>query len=133
MSAIKAIDATLVCIPSKTPYQMGAMERGASQAITLIARVETEDGVEGWGECCVTPGWYGPDTPASIIWLIEAVFAPRLKGVSIFDIVTRPRWRSQLLCNHGVPLDGRPIWPEPPHSGGQIGRNDCLRGGWLVT
>ena len=72
MSAIKSIDTTLVRIPSGTPYQMGAMERGASHAISVIVRVETEGGKEGWGECFLTPGWYGADTPASMIWLIEA-------------------------------------------------------------
>lgn len=85
MSAIKSIDTTLVRIPSNTPYQMGAMERGAAHAISVIVRVETDDGVEGWGECFLTPGWYGADTPAGMIWLIETVFAPRLKGVSVFD------------------------------------------------
>ncbi len=86
MSAIKSIDTILVRLPSATPYQMGAMERGASHAISVIVRVETEAGIEGWGECFLTPGWYGADTPASMIWLIEAIFAPRLKGVSVFDI-----------------------------------------------
>jgi len=86
MSAIKALDTRLVRIPSNTPYQMGAMERGASHAISVIVRVETTDGVEGWGESFLTPGWYGADTPAGMIWLIDSVFAPRLKGVSVFDI-----------------------------------------------
>lgn len=86
MSAIKAIDTRLVRIPSASPYQMGAMEKGASHAMSVIVRVETEDGVEGWGETFLTPGWYGADTPASMLWLINVVFGPRLKGVSVFDI-----------------------------------------------
>ena len=85
MSNIKTIDTTLVRIPSATPYQMGAMEHGASHAMSVIVRVETEDGIEGWGECFLTPGWYGADTPASMIWMIEAIFGPRLKGISVFD------------------------------------------------
>ena len=46
--------------------------------------------------------------------------------------VTRPRWRSHSLSNHGVAPDGRPIWLEPPHSGGQIGRDDRF-GGWRLV
>ncbi|CAN1505242.1 COG4948 L-alanine-DL-glutamate epimerase and related enzymes of enolase superfamily [Caulobacteraceae bacterium] len=86
MSAIRTIETTLVRIPSGSPYQMGAMERGASHAISIIVRVETEDGIDGWGECFLTPGWYGADTPAGMLWLIDSVFGPRLKGVSVFDI-----------------------------------------------
>lgn len=86
MSAIKSIDTTLVRIPSGTPYQMGGMERGASHAISIIVRIETEGGVEGWGETFLTPGWYGADTPASMLWLINQIFGPRLKGVSVFDM-----------------------------------------------
>lgn len=85
MSAIKSIATTMVSVPSGTPYQMGGMKTGASNAISIIVRIETDDGVEGWGECFITPGWYGADTPASMIWLIESIFAPRLKGVSVFD------------------------------------------------
>ncbi len=88
MSAIKKIDVSLVRIPSSSPYQMGAMERGASHAASLILRLETEDGVEGWSECYLTPGWYGADTPAGMVWLVETVFAPRLKGISVFDTET---------------------------------------------
>ena len=91
MSAIKSIDTQMVRIPSASPYQMGAMERGASHAMSVIVRVETEDGVEGWGECFLTPGWYGADTPAGMLWIIETVFAPRLKGISVFDIETIER------------------------------------------
>lgn len=81
----------MVSVPSATPYQMGTMEKGASNAISIIVRIETEDGIEGWGECFITPGWYGADTPASMIWLIESIFAPRLKGISVFDIETIER------------------------------------------
>ncbi len=88
MSGINKFEVSLVRIPSNSPYQMGAMERGASHAASLILRVETEDGVEGWGECYLTPGWYGADTPAGMVWLIETIFAPRLKGVSVFDTET---------------------------------------------
>jgi muconate cycloisomerase len=86
MAAIRSIEATLVRVPSGSPYQMGAMERGASHAISVIVRVATEEGVEGWGECFLTPGWYGADTPAGMLWMINAVFAPRLIGVSVFDL-----------------------------------------------
>ena len=85
MTAIKTIDTRMVRIPAASPYKMGAMETGASHAMSIIVRVETEDGVEGWGETFLTPGWYGADTPAGMIWLINAVFAKVLKGVSVFD------------------------------------------------
>lgn len=85
MTAIKSFETMFVRIPSASPYQMGGMEQGASHAMSLIVRLETEDGVEGWGECFLTPGWYGADTPASMVWLIETVFAPKLTGVSVLD------------------------------------------------
>lgn len=85
MSSIKTIDTTLVRIPSASPYQMGAMETGASHAMSVIVRVETEDGIEGWGECFLTPGWYGADTPAGMIWLIESIYGRGLKGMSVYD------------------------------------------------
>lgn len=86
MSAIKSIETKMVRIPAGSPYQMGAMEKGASHAMSIIVRLETEDGVVGWGETFLTPGWYGADTPASMLWLINGLFGPRLKGVSVFDI-----------------------------------------------
>lgn len=86
MTAIRSIETMLVRIPSASPYQMGAMERGASHALSVIVCIQTEDGIEGWGECFLTPGWYGADSPASMLWLIDAVFGPRLKGVSVFDM-----------------------------------------------
>ena len=85
MTAIKSIETRFVRIPAKSAYQMGAMETGASHSMSLFIRLETEDGTEGWGECYLTPGWYGTDTPASMAWLVETVFAPRLKGISVFD------------------------------------------------
>lgn len=96
MSAIRSIETSLVRIPSATPYQMGAMERGASHAVSVIVRITTQDGVEGWGETFLTPGWYGADTPASMLWLINSVFAPRLKGVSVFDMETIERGMQKL-------------------------------------
>ena len=86
MTAIRSVEANLARIPSGSPYQMGAMERGASHAVSVIVRVETEQGIEGWGECFLTPGWYGADTPAGMLWLINSVFGPRIKGVSVFDL-----------------------------------------------
>ena len=91
MSVIKSVESTMVRIPSGAPYQMGAMERGASHAISIIVCITTEDGVEGWGETFITPGWYGADTPTSMLWLIDSIFGPRLKGVSVFDMETIER------------------------------------------
>lgn len=85
MSAIKSLETRFVRIPSRSAYQMGAMETGATHTLSIFLRLETEDGTVGWSECYVTPGWYGADTPAGAVWLIESVFAPRLKGVSVFD------------------------------------------------
>ncbi|WP_375211025.1 MULTISPECIES: RNA polymerase sigma factor [Hyphococcus] len=41
--------------------------------------------------------------------------------------LTKPRWRSQSLCNHEIASDGRLIWRELPVCGSQISRNDGLR------
>ena len=91
MTAIKSIETTFVRIPSHSPYKMGAMQSGADAAISMIVRIVTDDGTEGWGETFVTPGWYGADTPAGMAWVVNAVFAPRLKGVSVFDLETIER------------------------------------------
>ena len=47
--------------------------------------------------------------------------------------LTSPRCRSQLLCNRFLALDGRAIRPEPPHSGGRIGRNEGLGRRWSIA
>lgn len=88
MSAIKRIETRFVRIPARTAYQMGAMESGAQAAASLIVRVETEDGVVGWGETFLTPGWYAPDSPLGMAWVIRKVFAPALVGVDVLDLET---------------------------------------------
>ena len=88
MTAIKTIDARFVRIPARTAYQMGAMESGAQAALSLIVRLETEDGTIGWGETFLTPGWYAPDTPWGMMFAIKMAFAPKLIGVDVFDLET---------------------------------------------
>jgi hypothetical protein len=43
-------------------------------------------------------------------------------------LLTKPRWRSQSLCNHEIASDGRAILLQLSHGGGQIGRDHSQRG-----
>lgn len=47
--------------------------------------------------------------------------------------LTSPRWRNQALYHHRVASEGRPIWTEPAHGGGHVGRGNCLWGRGLVA
>lgn len=88
MTVIKSIEPQIVRIPTKSNYRMAGMESGGDASFALLVRLETDDGIVGWGETFLTPGWYAADTPAGMVWIIKTIFAPQLKGVSVFDIET---------------------------------------------
>ena len=85
MAKIASVYADVVQIPLKKTYSMGGQDYSGWDYYGLVARVRTEDGVEGVGEVFVTPGWYGPDTPGSCQFLIERVYGPAMIGESVFD------------------------------------------------
>ena len=82
---IADIAASIIKIPAKMPYRMGPMEDGGEDYFGLIVKVTTDEGVEGFGEVFLTPGWYAPDTPVGMIGVIQRTFRPALKGVSVLD------------------------------------------------
>ncbi|MCW5760723.1 MAG: hypothetical protein KIS90_13220 [Phenylobacterium sp.] len=82
---IADITASIVRIAAKIPYRMGPMEDGGDEYYGLIVTVTTDQGVKGYGEVFLTPGWYAPDTPMGMIGIVERTFAPALKGVCVMD------------------------------------------------
>lgn len=79
---IAAIDAIPYTIPYLHPlhFASGAVH----QADHVIVRITTEDGVVGWADTPPRPYTYG-ETQKSIVAVIEDIFAPQLKGLSVFD------------------------------------------------
>ena len=82
---IADVTARIIKIPAKIPYRMGPMEDGGEDYFGLIVTVTTDEGVKGYGEVFLTPGWYAPDTPMGMIGIIERTFRPVLKGVCVLD------------------------------------------------
>ena len=83
---IASVYADVVQIPLKKTYSMGGQDYSGWDYYGLVVRVRTEDGVEGIGEVFMTPGWYGPDTPLSYIFLLNRVFGAAVIGDSVFNV-----------------------------------------------
>lgn len=82
---IASVHFDFVQIAPKKSYSMGGQDYSGMKYRGAVVRVRTEDGIEGVGEVFLTPGWYGPDTPASMPYLINTVFAPAIIGESVFN------------------------------------------------
>lgn len=76
----------IIQLPLKKSYSMAGMDYSNVKYHGVLVRVRTADGVEGLGEVFMTPGWYGPDTPLSYVYLIKKVFGPAIIGESVFNI-----------------------------------------------
>ncbi len=76
----------IIRIAPKKTYSMGGQDYSGMDYHGLLVRVRIEEGVEGIGEVFLTPGWYGPDTPAGMMFLIKKVFAPAFIGQSVFGL-----------------------------------------------
>jgi L-alanine-DL-glutamate epimerase-like enolase superfamily enzyme len=86
----------VVRIAPKKVYSMGGHDHRGMNYHGVLVRVRTEDGVEGLGEVFMTPGWYGPDTPLSYIYLINKTFGPAIIGESVFNTAKIGRLMEQL-------------------------------------
>jgi L-alanine-DL-glutamate epimerase-like enolase superfamily enzyme len=82
---IASVHIDVIKIAPKKTYSMGGHDYSGMEYHGLLVRVRTEDGVEGLGEVFMTPGWYGPDTPLSYLYLINKEFGPAIIGESVFN------------------------------------------------
>ena len=83
---IVSVHADLISVPLKKDYSMGGMDYSNVGYAGIVVRVRTEDGVEGVGEVFVTSSWYGPESDASIWYLVNKIFNPVMVGESVFSI-----------------------------------------------
>lgn len=83
---IASIDIDLIKMEMKRAYNMGGYEFGDQPYPGFVVRIRTEDGIEGFSEMFISPGWYTTDTPAGTMYLVKKVFAPALLGKSVFDL-----------------------------------------------
>ncbi len=83
---IVSMHADLINVPLKKDYSMGGMDYSNVDYAGMVVRVRTEDGVEGVGEVFITSSWYGPESDASIWYLVNNVFNPIMVGESVFCI-----------------------------------------------
>jgi muconate cycloisomerase len=82
---IASVHVDVVRIAPKKAYNMGGHDHRGMNYHGVLVRLRTEDGVEGLGEVFMTPGWYGPDTPLSYIYLVNKTFGPAIIGESVFN------------------------------------------------
>jgi L-alanine-DL-glutamate epimerase-like enolase superfamily enzyme len=102
---ITSVEVDVVKIAPKKTYSMGGQDYSGMDYHGLLVRVRTEDGVEGIGEVFLTPGWYGPDTPLGMIYLVKGVFGPAVVGESVFNVAKIEQLMEKLWL-----LDNR--WPK---------------------
>ena len=79
---ITRIEAIPFAIPYTKPLRFASGEVRTAQHV--LVRVRTDDGVEGVAEAPARPFTYG-ETQASIVAVIDTVFAPEVIGMSLFE------------------------------------------------
>ncbi|MEO0435343.1 MAG: enolase C-terminal domain-like protein [Pseudomonadota bacterium] len=82
---VAGVSVDLFSLKPKKSYSMAGQDYSGQNYFGVLVRVRTEEGAEGLGEVFVTPGWYGPDSPLSYVYLISQVFTPVLIGKSVFN------------------------------------------------
>ena len=79
---IERIEAIPFAVPYRKPLRFASGEVHTAEHV--LVRVHGEDGVVGVAEAPPRPFTYG-ETQASIVAVIEQVFAPDVVGLSVFD------------------------------------------------
>ncbi len=79
---IERIEAVPFAVPYRKPLRFASGE--VHTADHVLVRVHGEDGVVGVAEAPPRPYTYG-ETQASIVAVIDRVFAPEITGLSVFD------------------------------------------------
>ena len=87
---IRQIETIPVRIPLKQERRMISALGRHDVSDFLLVRVETDDGVEGWGEATVTPRWSG-ETCRGAKAIIDEVLAPATLGCDVADIIELDR------------------------------------------
>lgn len=81
---IKEVAAIPVRIPLKNPIYISA--RAIEFAETLIVKIETENGLVGWGEAAASHRMTGDVLPG-MAYITDSVFSPLLKGKDALDYI----------------------------------------------
>ena len=79
---IRRVDAIPVAIPLKKPMKMASAE--VRTADNLVVRIESKDGIVGWGEAASAPVLTG-ETRAAMVAAVKEVFAPLIVGKDARD------------------------------------------------
>jgi muconate cycloisomerase len=96
---IKTIEPIAVSLPMKKPAQMAG--ETVAHADNVFVRIESDDGVVGWGEAASAPTMTG-ETVAGMMAAIE-LMAPKLLGAAADDLVAASAaMDSQLYGNSGA-------------------------------
>jgi len=82
--SIKAVEAIPVSVPTEQDYVSSLGVRGPSDFV--VVRIESSEGMVGYGEASLEPLWPEGETQASVKFAVEKLFAGVLAGESIFNI-----------------------------------------------
>lgn len=96
---IHSIEAIPVAASFRSTFRFGTTDRSTSP--NVIVRIETDDGVVGYGEACPVPA-FTAETQQSIVELVEQRVSPVLLGQN-------PEHRLPLLVALGKVLKGAPF------------------------
>ena len=87
---IKTIEPIAVSLPMKKPVQMAG--ETVTRADNVLVRIESDDGVVGWGEAASAPTMTG-ETVASMTAAVELLTPGLLKRPPTISPALRRRWR----------------------------------------
>ena len=87
---IKRIEAFPIRLPVRRDFKWAGLRENLGGFV--ITRLETEDGIVGWGEATPLPDWGGAagrrggETQATVCTMIRDVLAPELIGMNVCDV-----------------------------------------------
>ena len=95
--------ASIDTIPVRVPIheRLAIRARGGSHSVSpfLLVRVNTSEGLYGWGEVSCTPRWSGEDQ-ATAAHFIRTIFAPLLEGQDPRDVERLAAQMRHALAGH---------------------------------
>lgn len=107
-SPIRTVEVFRVPVPFAQSFRLGSgsVDNGGGTGDVVFVRIETEDGIVGWGEQRALPSW-SYETAETIVSVIEGELAPLMIGLSPYDIATFHRSLSRTLSpsvSNGFPF-----------------------------
>lgn len=99
MSRIAAIHTARIDIPVRTDLLVRGARGTHARSDFLLARVVTDDGVEGYGEASATPIWSGEDA-ASAEHFIRDVITPALVGRPLTPVAALESLMDRVLARN---------------------------------